>query len=292
MSMKIQRLDAPFGCEVLGLDINSGVSKNDYLQVRAAFETYSVVVIRGAPLSDASQIEFSEMFGPCEKTLKGNPAAGSVFARQSNLDINTGDQIPAEDRRMFYQKANMLWHADSAFKPRASLCSILSARIIPSAGGATEVASTRLAYDALDENLKTTIDPLIAEYSLVWSRGLIGYEFNDEERSTMHKVRHPLVRENPVNQKKSMLIGAHAMNIEGWEQANGLKLLNELLSHATQQKFCYRHEWREGDVLIWDNRACVHRATPYDSNVEKRLMQRTTIGDLSEEAFDPKAVAA
>jgi alpha-ketoglutarate-dependent 2,4-dichlorophenoxyacetate dioxygenase len=89
-----------------------------------------------------------------------------------------------------------------------------------------------------------------------------------------------------------MLIGAHAMNIEGWEQADGLKLLNELLSHATQQKFCYRHEWQEGDVLIWDNRACVHRATPYDSNAEKRLMQRTTIGDLSEEAFDHKAVAA
>lgn len=290
--MEIKRLDAPFGCEVLGLDINSGVSKDDYLQVRAAFEAHSVVVIRGKPLSDETQISFSEMFGPCEKTLKGNPAAGSVFARQSNLDIATGDRIPADDRRMFYQKANMLWHADSAFKPRASLCSILSARIIPSEGGATEVASTRLAYAALDTPTKAKIDPLIAEYSLVWSRGLIGYEFNDEERSTMHKVRHPLVRQNPANKAKSMLIGAHAMNIRGWDQKEGLELLNYLLEHATQPDFCYSHNWQEGDVLIWDNRACVHRATPYNANAEKRLMQRTTIGDVSEEAFDPEAVAA
>jgi len=290
--MDIKPLDAPFGCEITGLDINAGVSPETFKPIRAAFEAYSVVVIRGEPLSDESQIAFSEQFGPCEKTLAANPAAGTVFARQSNLDIRTGAPIPLDDRRMFYQKANMLWHADSAFKPRASLCSILSARLVPSKGGDTEVASTRLAYAALDDATKREIEDLYAFYSLVWSRGRIGYEFTAEERATMKRVRHKLVRANPANGAKSMLIGAHADHIDGWDVEKGRALLDDLLEHATRPEFRYVHQWRDGDVLIWDNRACVHRATPYDAGQERRLMQRTTIADVSEEALDPAPVAA
>lgn len=290
--MEIRRLDAPFGCEIVGLDVNAGVSPETFAEVRAAFEAHSVVVIRGEPLNDENQIAFSEQFGPCERTLGGNPAAGTVFARQSNLDIKTGAPIPLDDRRMAYQKANMLWHADSAFKPRTSLCSILSARIVPGAGGDTEVASTRLAYAALPDAIRREIDGLVAEYSLVWSRGLVGYEFTAEERATMHRVRHPLVRANPAHGAKSMLIGAHAERIVGMDYDKGRALLDDLLAHVTRPEFVYRHDWQDGDVLIWDNRACVHRATPYNAGQEKRLMQRTTIGDMSDEAFDPEAVAA
>jgi len=290
--MEIRPLDAPFGCEITGLDVNAGVTPETFQPIRAAFEAYSVVVIRGEALTDENQIAFSELFGPCEKTLASNPAAGTVFARQSNLDIKTGAPIPLDDRRMFYQKANMLWHADSAFKPRASLCSILSARLVPSAGGDTEVASTRLAYAGLDDATKREIEDLCAFYSLVWSRGRIGYEFTDEERAGMKRVRHKLVRANPANGAKSMLIGAHADHIDGWEVEKGRKLLDDLLAHATQPQFRYVHQWRDGDVLIWDNRACVHRATPYDAGQERRLMQRTTISDLSDEALDLAPVPA
>ena len=290
--MEIRPLEAPFGCEITGLDINAGLTPAQFKPVQAAFEAHSVVIIRSEPLTDETQIAFSELFGKCEKTLKGNPAAGSVFARQSNIDISTGATIPTDDRRMFYQKANMQWHADSAFKPRASLCSILSAREIPGSGGDTEVASTRLGYAALTDAQKAEIENLYAEYSLVWSRGLIGYQFTDEERADMHRVRHKLVRANPSNGAKSMLIGAHAMNIIGWEQEKGLALLNDLRDHSTQPEFVYRHQWRDGDVMIWDNRACVHRATPYDAGAERRLMQRTTIAAPAAEALDPAAMVA
>ncbi len=290
--MEIRPLEAPFGCEIVGLDVNAGVSAEGFKPLRAAFEAHSVVIIRGAPLSDETQIAFSELFGPCERTLAGNPAAGSVFARQSNIDIKTGESIPLDDRRMFYQVANMMWHADSAFKPRASLCSILSAREIPSAGGSTEIASTRLAYAALDDAKKAAIEDLWAEYSLVWSRGLIGYQFTDHERATMHRVRHKLVRANPVHGAKSMLLGAHADHIVGMDVDAGRALLGELLAHATRPEFRYSHDWRDGDVMIWDNRACVHRATPYDAGAERRLMQRTTIADFSDDAIDPAAVPA
>lgn len=290
--MEIRPLEAPFGCEVLGLQINAGVSPEAYKAVRAAFEAYSVVVIRGDALSDESQVAFSEMFGPCERTLGANPASGTPFARQSNVDIKTGETIPLDDRRMAYQAANMMWHADSAFKPRASLCSILSAREVPSSGGATEVASTRLAYAALSDARKREIAGLFAEYSLVWSRSLVGFEFTAEERATMHRARHPIVRANPANGARSMLIGAHAERIVGMDVDAGRALLAELQDHATRPEFVYRHDWRPGDVLIWDNRATVHRATPYDAGAERRLMQRTTIGDESPEAFDAAAVAA
>lgn len=290
--MEIKPLDAPFGCEITGLDINAGVSAEAFKAVRAAFEAHSVVVIRGEPLTDETQVAFSEQFGPCERTLAGNPAAGSPFARQSNIDMKTGESIPLDDRRMFYQVANMMWHADSAFKPRAAMCSILSAREVPSAGGDTEVASTRLAYAALSDAKKAEIEDLWAEYSIVWSRGLIGYQFTDKERAEMHRVRHKIVRANPANGAKAMLLGAHADHIVGWDVDAGRALLGELLAHATRPEFRLAHKWRDGDVLIWDNRACLHRATPYDAGADRRLMQRTTIADTADDAIDPAAVAA
>src|SRR4029434_295219 len=109
---------------------------------------------RGTPLDEEQQIAFSCRFGDLEVTRSMTPAAGTPFARQSNLDIKTGDVIPPEDRRMVYQLANMLWHSDSSFKPVPSLCSLLSARIVPPEGGATDFASTRCAYPALPEELK------------------------------------------------------------------------------------------------------------------------------------------
>jgi alpha-ketoglutarate-dependent 2,4-dichlorophenoxyacetate dioxygenase len=243
-------------------------------------------------LTDETQIAFSEHFGPCEKTLAGNPAAGSVFARQSNIDMKTGESIPLDDRRMFYQVASMMWHADSAFKPRASLCSMLSARETPSAGGNTEVASTRLAYAAVTSKQQAEIEDLHAKYSLVWSRGLIGYQFTEHERATMHRVQHKMVRANQVTGAKSMLLGPHVDHIIGWDVDREHALLDELLAHSTRPEFRLSHTWRDGDVLISDNRACLHRAKPYDAGAERRLMQRTTIADQCDEALDPTAVAA
>jgi alpha-ketoglutarate-dependent 2,4-dichlorophenoxyacetate dioxygenase len=208
-----------------------------------------------------------------------NPAAGTPFARQSNLDIKTGEVIPAEDRRMVYQLANMLWHTDSSFKPVPSLCSLLSARIVPPEGGATEFASTRAAYPSLPDDLKQRIAGLTVVHDFSWSRDQVrpGF-FTAEERAVYPPVRHPIVRTNPVNGRKSVFIGAHASYIEGWPIEQGRILLTQLLEHVTQPEFVYRHEWREGDLVIWDNRCALHRATPYDSTRYKRFMQRTTVG--------------
>src|SRR4029077_17116816 len=161
------------------------------------------------------QIAFSRHFGALEVTRSMNPAAGTPFARQSNLDIKTGEVIPPDDRRMVYQLANMLWHSDSSFKPVPSLCSLLSARIVPPAGGATELASGRAAYPSLPEPLRRRAETLTVVHDFSWSRGAEtlpvvaafrwwraqgrpGF-YPAEERAFSPPVRHPLVRVNPVN---------------------------------------------------------------------------------------------
>jgi alpha-ketoglutarate-dependent 2,4-dichlorophenoxyacetate dioxygenase len=123
--------------------------------------------------------------------------------------------IPADDRRMFYQKANMLWHADSSFKEIPSLCSVLSAREVPPEGGSTEFASTRAAYEALSEARKAEIDELEVEHDFIHSRGLVGFTFSPEEAALFPPVRHSLVRVNPANGRKAVMIGVHAKAIVG-----------------------------------------------------------------------------
>jgi alpha-ketoglutarate-dependent 2,4-dichlorophenoxyacetate dioxygenase len=280
----VTRLTPVFAARIDGVDITRELDDRTSAEIRAAFEEHSVLVFRGQALDDESQIAFSRRFGSLEVTRSMNPAAGTPFARQSNLDIKTGEVIPQGDRRMVYQLANMLWHSDSSFKPVPSLCSLLSARIVPPQGGATEFASMRGGYAALPESTKRRIGDLIVVHDFAWSRDQVqpGF-FTDKERAEYPPVRHPLVRANPINGRLALFMGAHASHIEGMPVGEGRALLKELLDHATQPGFVYRHDWREGDLVVWDNRAVLHRATPFDSLHYKRLMQRTTIsGDPAE----------
>jgi alpha-ketoglutarate-dependent 2,4-dichlorophenoxyacetate dioxygenase len=284
MTIKITRLTPAFAAKIGGADIARPVDDPTWTAIRAAFDEHSVLLFRSQPLDDEKQIAFSQRFGSLEVTRSMNPAAGTPFARQSNLDIKTGDVIPPEDRRMVYQLANMLWHSDSSFKPVPSLCSLLSARIVPPEGGATEFASTRCAYPALPEALKRRVNDAVAVHDFSWSRDQVrpGF-FTEKERAEYPPVRHPLVRRNPVNGREALFLGAHASHIVGLSVEDGRALLKELLEHVTQPQFCYRHEWQEGDLIIWDNRCVLHRATPFDTTRHKRLMQRTTVsGDPAE----------
>jgi alpha-ketoglutarate-dependent 2,4-dichlorophenoxyacetate dioxygenase len=278
------RLTPHFAAQVDGVDITRPLEERAWKEIRAALDEHSVLVFRGQPLDDDAQTAFSRRFGSLEVTRSINPAAGTPFARQSNLDIKTGEVIPSDDRRMIYQLANMLWHSDSSFKKISSLCSLLSARIIPPEGGATEFASTRSAYPSLPDALKQRVETAIAVHDFSWSRDQIrpGF-FTEKERAEYPPVRHPLVRTNPVNGRKNLFLGAHASHIVGMPAEDGRALLKELLEHVTQPEFRYRHEWQEGDLVIWDNRCVLHRATPFDTTRHKRLMQRTTVsGDPAE----------
>lgn len=277
MPLDLTPITPVFGARVAGVDINQPMDDAAFREIRAAFDEYQVLLFSDQPMSDESQIVFSECFGELEGTRGVNPGAGTPFARQSNLDIKTGEIIPADDRRMAYQKANMFWHADSTFKAIPSLCSVLSARVVPPEGGATELASTRAAYASLSDSEKAEIEDLVIEHDFAYSRGLAGFTFTEQERAHMAPVRHRLVRTNPANGRKSVMIGVHAKCVVGWPEDESRALLDDLLARATRPENSYRHQWRQGDAIVWDNQACVHRATEFDTGRHQRLMQRTTI---------------
>ena len=279
MALSIKPLHPLFCAEVAGADAGKPMDDATFAEIRAALDEYSVLVLHDQSLDDERQIAFSRRFGPLETSGKANPAVGTHFARQSNLDIGTGTVIPPEDRRMVYQKGNYLWHTDSSFKGVPSLCSLLSARVVPPEGGNTEFLCMRAAWDALPAAMKATIEPLIAEHSLQYSRDRVQKGIlNDKTLKELPPVKQRLYRDNPVNGRRALYIGAHAGHIIGWPRATGEALLYELTERAQQAEFVLSHAWREGDVIVWDNRAVLHRATYYDPVKYKRFMQRTTIG--------------
>ncbi len=279
MPITIKPLHDLFCAEIGGVDTGQPMDDTTFAAIRSALDEHSVLVFHNQTLDDERQIAFSRRFGPLEIAGKANPATGTPFARQSNLDIKTGAVIPLEDRRMIYQKGNYLWHSDSSFRPVPSLCSLLSARIVPPEGGNTEFACMRAAYDALPVDIKHKLDGLVAEHSLVYSRDTVSVgSMTPEMIAELPGAWQVMLRVNPVNGRKAVYAGAHASHVIGLPREEGRAFIQWLNEFSTQPRFCYSHAWRDGDLVIWDNRATLHRATAYDTTRHKRLMQRTTVG--------------
>jgi len=177
-----------------------------------------------------------------------------------------------------FNLGNRLWHSDSSFKAVPAKYSLLSARIVPSAGGNTEFADMRAAYDALDSETKAEVEDLITEHSLLFSRGQLGFtDFTAEERAKFAPVRHRLVRTNPATGRKSLFLSSHIGGIVGWPVPEALAFVRDLVEHATQRQFVHAHIWRQHDLVMWDNRQAMHRARRYRDTGEVRDLRRTTL---------------
>jgi alpha-ketoglutarate-dependent 2,4-dichlorophenoxyacetate dioxygenase len=157
---------------------------------------------------------------------------------------------------------------------------MLSARVVPAVAADTEFADMRAAYDALDAATKASLERLSAHHSIAHSRQTLGFEFSEEERDQLKGAVHPLVRVNPRTQRKSLYLASHASHIIGWPVPEGRLLLRDLMEHATQPQFVYRHAWRPGDLVIWDNLATMHRGRPFDDTRHRRELRRVTTLDL------------
>lgn len=293
MSLTIRPLHPLFAAEISGVEVCRAADEPTFAQIRAALDEHSVVVFRDQALNDDGHVAFSRRFGPLETTVKGNTAAGTHFARQSNLDVETGEVIPAGDRRLAYLKAARFWHTDSSFKAVPSLCSLLAGYIVPPEGGNTEFATARAAYEALPDAMKARVEGLVAEHSQMHSLGLVDPGIITEEmRAELPVARHPLVRTNPVNGRRNLFLGTHAFRIMGMPDEEGLALIKELNALIVKPVFVYSHRWSAGDLVVWDNRCVLHRATPYDSVKYRRLLQRTTVAGSEADYRREPAVAA
>jgi alpha-ketoglutarate-dependent 2,4-dichlorophenoxyacetate dioxygenase len=244
--------------------------------LRDALDRYAVLVLPGQRLDDAAQIAFSQGFGALEMTRPGALGAGSAVIVLSNLGPN-GEIVAPSDKQVLNNKANRIWHHDSSFKPIPARASLLSARQIPSAGGNTEFAFMRGAFAALDAAEQARLRGMVALHDFGWSRSRVDPALVTEAEKTQHPpVRQAVVlEENPYG--PALYLGAHARSIDGMNETESRVLIDRLMAHATEDRFIYSHRWTPGDLLIWDNRAVLHRATPFASTTERRHMVRTTV---------------
>ena len=173
---------------------------------------------------------------------------------------------------------NQKWHSDSSFKRVPAMASALHARIVPKSGGGTEYANAAAAYDALDEETKARIEDLVVVHNFFWSRRDVQeFAFTEAEKAAIPPVRHPLARVHPETGRRAIYVGSHAEQIEGMGWEEGRELIDRLNAHATQPRFTYRHDWKVGDMILWDNRAALHRGMTFDAKQQKRRLHRTTV---------------
>ena len=282
MTLTIHQVGPCFAGEVDGIDLTSPLSSEDAAAVHAGMDEYAVLVFRGQNLNDDQQMSLTLALGAIEQSTNNSLRAKSdirlpeAFADVSNLDKNQ-HPFARDDRRRLFAIGNRLWHSDSSFKPTPAKYSILNAHSTPSKGGNTEFADMRAAYDALDNEMKAEVADLICEHSQVFSRQQLGFtDFTDEERERFAPVRQTLVRVHPTTGRVSLYLASHAGTIVGWPMPEARSFLRDLVEHATQREFVHKHEWRVGDLVIWDNRQTMHRARPFPAE-EARDMRRTTI---------------
>jgi alpha-ketoglutarate-dependent 2,4-dichlorophenoxyacetate dioxygenase len=275
--MDVVRIGPGFAAEVRGVTLDQVTrSGAAYAAVRAAFEAHSVLVFRGQNVSDEKQLAFSRRFGPPEVTKVGSMGTGSHFVILSTIGSD-GKVVPPDHRQAMRSRANQLWHTDSSFKRVPALTSILSARIIPDHGGETEFVSTRVAFELLDEGLAKQLENSFAWHSYAHSRDQIAPGLaTPEETAALPPVCWRMVWRNPANRRGALYLASHAYAIEGMAAAVGRKLIDELVAAATAPGTAYLHKWQQGDVVMWDNRATMHRGRPWPAH-EPRLMIRTTI---------------
>lgn len=277
--MIITKLHPLFAVEITGLDLREPLSEADFATVTQTFDEQSVMVFRDQRLTDAQQIAFSERFGVLEIMQKGALGAATVLAGISNVDPQTDTVLDRADPRMLRQFSNELWHTDSSFKATSAKASLLHAREVPPQGGATHFASLRAAWDALPEQLQQHCERLAAEHNFVYSRSItIDDDFlSDEQKAEVPPVPQALVVRNPRSQRKSLYLASHASHILGMPREEGRALLDELTAHATQLQFVYSHQWRQWDLVVWDNRATMHKGSRYEYGQHRRVMVRTTV---------------
>jgi len=274
--LNITPLQPLFAARIEGVDAAQPVAAPVMAALRDALDRYSVLVLPGQHLDDAAQIAFSEGFGALEQTRPGALGAGSAVIVLTNMGP-AGEIVAPSDKQVLNNKANRLWHHDSSFKPVPARASLLSARQIPSAGGNTEFAFMRGAFAALDAAEQQRLKQLAAWHDFGWSRARVDAALvSDAERAQHPPVRQAVVlQENPYG--PALYLGAHARSIDGMGEAESHALIESLMAHATEDRFIYSHRWSPHDLLIWDNRAVLHRATPFASTTERRHMVRTTV---------------
>jgi len=279
-----------FGAVVTGVKLPT-LRDDEFTQIHAAFLQYGFLVFPDQHLTDQENIAFGERFGELE-------FGALSISNQKKIEDGSGGKIyDLKTQRMRTNVGNEAWHTDSTYMPVSSKCALLSAVTVPEEGGETELADTRSAYAALGQATKDRIENLSAYHSTQYSQANDIGDFPPQKEGTIYHGEaylRPLVKTHSETGVKSLFIGRHAFGIPGLTRDESRALLQDLLAFVeSDPRRVYKHNWQVGETLIWDNRALLHRAQPYDY-AQARVMTATRVkGDPEHElAYYPADPAA
>lgn len=265
-----------FAAEASGIDLRSKLSASQVAGIEAALAEYGVVIFHDQDLDADQQIAFIRNFGPDRNAgFKEVAGANPIFVDVGNVD-DQGRPIPKEGAQGAYLLANRLWHTDGSFLERPIRLTGLLARELPPQPPPTEYANMRAAWNALSSERQAELEPLQVVHSILRSREQTGFTADKFSAQTLRDhppVAHPLVRTHPLNGRKSLYLASHASHIVGWPLEQGRALIEQLIAFATQPQFVHSHEWRLHDLVMWDDRWTMHRATPYDDLHPRKMRQ-------------------
>ncbi len=286
MPLTFRRLHAHFAAEASPLDLRSVADRATLDAIRAGMDEHAVLVFRDQQFDGGEQLAFAKRFDGTLHAKTGAAVLGrNRLGDEALTDISNVDEggqvMQADDRRRAYALGNRLWHTDASFEDPPGRYSMLLAKVVPPVAADTEFADLRAAYDALDGETKRTLEGLRAHHSIAYSRMTLGFEFSEAEQRKLPGAVHPVVRANPRTGRRSLYLASHASRIIDWPLPEGRLLLRELVEHATQPQFVYRHAWRVGDLVIWDNLATMHRGRRFDDTKHRRELRRVTTLDVA-----------
>lgn len=272
--MRVKPLGRGFAAEIEGIDLADPLPDAEFDSIHRAFLDHAVIVVRDQRLAKATLAGFSRHFGELLVHVLNQYLASDFpeVMRLSNMDES--------GKRVVFRNGAEAWHTDLSFTDRPSMATLLYGQAIPPVGGDTEFCDARAAYDALDETTKNRVATLKAvhSFSRYQMRRFPERPLTDDQRAKTPDVAHPIVRIHPETGRKALFIGDDVIShVVGMDPAEGKALVDALLRHATDERFVYRHRWRPGDMVIYDNRCTLHRATGYDENTHERTLLRTSI---------------
>ncbi len=295
MTLEFRKLHPLFAAEVSALDLRAVHDEENLERIRAGMDEHAVLVFRDQAFSSEEQRDFAiRLDGELHRKTGISVLQKSRFGDEAITDVSnvdaSGEVLESDSRKRLYGLANRLWHTDASFQDPRGRYSMLAAVALPPVAADTEFADMRAAYDTLADETKAKLEGLRVHHSIAYSRITLGFDFSEEESDQLKGAIQPLVLENPRTGRRSLYLASHASRILDRPIPDGRLLLRDLMEHATAPELVYRHSWRRGDFVIWDNRATMHRARPFEDTWHRREMRRVTTLDIGDPARIAQAV--
>lgn len=284
-TLNLEPLHPTFAARATGVQLRDLADPDTLAAIRAGMDQYAVLVFPDQDLDDQAHLAFAKALdGQIHAKTGSRVVAKSRLGDEALTDIsnlgNDSEVLELNDRRRLYSLANRLWHTDASFENPPGRYSMLYAYVVPPVRADTQYADMRTAYDRLDDATKDRLAHLSAHHSIAYSRQTLGFEFSKDEADILKGVWQPLVRELPGQGRRSLYLASHISAIEGWPAPEARLFVKDLMEHATQSDLVYTHAWTKNDLVIWDNRATMHRGKAFDDQSHRRELRRVTTLDI------------